>query len=192
MADMCIAPDGQRPFSFGLEPRTLAFVATTLACTPFALIILGPFLVGLVGRCIGWVLLKKTEGRRSLLVGLMNDDNKKSAEQSTENTSAASSSSEEWEKVQSPDTKATTTEKSSQQDWDGIIGFFHPFWYAIKVDTHIVYIMLILDFCLAMLEVVVNAFFGLLSEQHRLAGPMQSVPSIQEIMKLPKRRSYHV
>lgn len=130
MADMCTAPDGQRPFSFGLEPRTLAFVATGLACTPFALIILGPVLVGLVGRCLGWVLLKKTEGRRALLVGLMNEDNKKSIDQSADNTSAASSSSEEWEKVQPPGTKAKGSSDSKQQDWDGIIGFFHPFWYV--------------------------------------------------------------
>lgn len=126
MSDTCVAPDGTRPFSFGMEPRTLIFVATGIACMPLTILILGPLLFRFVGKTIGWALIKKTEGRRALLVSLMDEDNKKSGDKSP--SSKSSSSSDEWEKVQSP--AADLDKKITNPDWDGIIGFFHPFCNA--------------------------------------------------------------
>lgn len=78
-------------------------------------------------------MLKKTEGRKALLISLMNEDNAKSQDQISE---SKSSSSDEWEKVQKEDSGKTSPLNDKQKDWDGIIGFFHPFWYASFRVSH--------------------------------------------------------
>lgn len=72
-------------------------------------------------------MLKKTEGRKALLVSLMDEDNAKSQDQMSE---SKSNSSEEWEKIQKDDFGKASPLNDKRKDWDGIIGFFHPFWYV--------------------------------------------------------------
>lgn len=127
MPGTCGDPGFDGPFSFGLAPRTLILVTVLIGCTPFFVIILAPFLIQLFGRFLGWILLKKTDGRRALLVSLMDEENAKSTEPSSD---SKSSSSEEWEKVSKEDGGVTPAVSGSgkSKDFDGIIGFFHPFW----------------------------------------------------------------
>ena len=84
----------------------IAAPATTFYCARRLLTWFGIFL--------GWTLRKKTEGRRSLLMSLMNDDNETARRK---NSNGASSS-----------TTSKTEPEGLDSDWDGAIGFFHPFW----------------------------------------------------------------
>ncbi|OAQ73307.1 alpha-1,2-mannosyltransferase alg-11 [Pochonia chlamydosporia 170] len=129
MADTCTTPAGGKPFSFGLEPKTLAIAATLLASSPFFLVVFVPIIVRRIGRFLGFTLRKKTDGRRAQLLSVMDQEDQ---EYWKENPKLKTSSSGEWEAVQTTgtDLKATTKDGKPQKDWDGIIGFFHPFCNA--------------------------------------------------------------
>lgn len=191
MSDTCSSEAGGRPFSFGLDPQTLTIVATVVACTPFLIIILGPILLRRVGALVGWAILKKTEGRRALLVSLMDEENSKTTPES--NADSKISSSDGWEKIQasSNEVKANPSE-AKHKDWDGIIGFFHPFWYVIyagKLSSNFGFTnSFFVDS--AMLVVVVNEYYGPRLEQHRLDGHEPNVWFIQEITKLQKMKYF--
>ncbi|CAG9944176.1 unnamed protein product [Clonostachys rosea f. rosea IK726] len=86
---------------------------------PFLIAFVGPKLVRLLGAGLGWILKKKTEGRRALLLSLMNDSDAKLAGQTKDQETA---------KEKGPG--ATKGASESQNEWDGIIGFFHPFCNA--------------------------------------------------------------
>ncbi|CAG9979209.1 unnamed protein product [Clonostachys byssicola] len=86
---------------------------------PFLIAFVGPKLVRLLGAGLGWILKKKTEGRRALLLSLMNDSDAKLAEQTKDQETA---------KEKGPG--ATKGASESQNEWDGIVGFFHPFCNA--------------------------------------------------------------
>ena len=94
--------------------RIVVTVAVSFA--PFLIAMAVPRLLRLLGHSLGWYLRKKTEGRRSLLISLMNEEASKSQEKNLE---TKSTSSGEWQNVQKQDV---------DPDWAGIVGFFHPFW----------------------------------------------------------------
>lgn len=99
-------------FSFlGLKTST---VVSVFAVLPLLIIFLAPILVSRLGRFLGFTLRKKTEGRRLQLVAFMNEED------------------EAYRKANSGPEKASLgEEKASGQtvdNWDGVIGFFHPFW----------------------------------------------------------------
>jgi alpha-1,2-mannosyltransferase len=82
---------------------------------------------------ISWTLRKKTEGRKQQLMQLMTEEDKNEPK---------SSSSEEWEKVPSSEELKEKPSKSKfdkkwNRSWDGIVGFFHPFWYVLLLRTAI-------------------------------------------------------
>lgn len=127
MADTCTTPTGGKPFSFGLEPKTLVIVVTVLSTLPLLVVVFGPIVANRIGRFWGFTLRKRTEGRRAQLLSVMNEED---AKYQKENPGLKTSSSEEWEAVKAADLKTTTKDGKSQKDWDGVIGFFHPFWYV--------------------------------------------------------------
>lgn len=123
--------DSYRDYAADAAQRSLLFLLKALITTfvlfaPFLIAVLGPRLVAAAGRSLGWTLKKKTDGRRSHLINLMDEENKKSNEKDIE--SKSSSSSGEWQKVQQTDLGATNGAEKADQEWDGIVGFFHPFW----------------------------------------------------------------
>lgn len=134
----CAVPshDGT-PFSFGMESKTLAFTAIAIACTPFALLICWnfflPFLFRIfsrtVGSTLGWYLRKSTEGRRALIIRTTTENEAKFRESKTteEDGSSISSDNESWENI---DGSMVGTSNNGDRDWDGIVGFFHPFCNA--------------------------------------------------------------
>lgn len=93
-----------------METGALVFTAIAVVFTPFAALILWNYVLPLllrifsstVGAVAGFYLLKKTEGRRALIHQL------------------TATLEEESKPV------GTT----SSDDWDGIVGFFHPFCNA--------------------------------------------------------------
>lgn len=91
-----------------------------------------PLLWRTAGSLLGWYLRKKTEGRRCHILELVESDEKEYRENRSNRTRTSGDNGEdgEWEKV---DTYTTGTSKNgdkggSDDDWDGIVGFFHPFW----------------------------------------------------------------
>ena len=76
------------------------------AFLPFIVIFGLPHIASLFGSFLGWTLKKKTEGRKAQLTALMSEEG---GSKGTPNTTSA---------------KAT----GKGDDFDGIIGFFHPFW----------------------------------------------------------------
>lgn len=125
MADTT-APSGGRPFPFNLGSRNLAITATVIATMPILFVFVLPKFLTLVGSVLGWTLRKKTDGRRGHLVTLMNDDDKTYWEQHGESKDSASI--EELKSAKAFEAGASKAPQNTNKDWDGIVGFFHPFW----------------------------------------------------------------
>ncbi|KAK2047414.1 glycosyl transferase group 1 [Colletotrichum somersetense] len=135
MPETCSAPSGQKPFSFGLDPWTLAYVVVPIiAISPLATFVMFPYIMRGLGSLLGLYLRKKTEGRRAQLLELMNAEQESFAQTSRK---AASGSKDN---VQA---QASGSAEKSDADWTGVVGFFHPFcnaggggervlWAAIK------------------------------------------------------------
>lgn len=88
---------------------TLIGASVFLALSSVTLV--APILLQTIGKLLGWHLRRRTESRRAFLVEEARKGNTKSTKGS--NSSGAN--------------PRKTTEPSNC-DWDGIIGFFHPFW----------------------------------------------------------------
>ncbi len=115
-------PGGRRSAS----PWNVVIATVFLSMVPWMLFLGVPFAWRLFGRFVGFLFRKKTEGRRSVLVSAMDEENEKSAQEHAERKS---SSSDEWEKVSGGAEDAVADKlKDKTKNWDGIIGFFHPFW----------------------------------------------------------------
>jgi hypothetical protein len=99
----------------------LWLLAIALASIPYVLLILPPP-IQFLGRSFGSYLKERGAPRRKLLVDAVAAETKKHEEQRGQ-------LDEEWEKVE----KARSSDDGQQTkdgDWDGIVGFFHPFWYV--------------------------------------------------------------
>ena len=84
-----------------------------------------PLLWRAAGSLLGWYLRKKTDGRRRHIVELVESDEKEYRESGNNNTTSTSG--------ENVDDHTTGTSKDgnsggSDNDWNGIVGFFHPFW----------------------------------------------------------------
>jgi alpha-1,2-mannosyltransferase len=91
----------------------MAIFVTFVATSPLILLFVFP----LIASGIGWILRVKTDGTRKHLVSLMDEEHKKYLQQRPESGSTTNDSLD-----------ANGNLKASK-DWDGVVGFFHPFWY---------------------------------------------------------------
>lgn len=109
-----------------MDLKTLAVLGISIAAAaPFAWIILFPFIWRAVGSALGWYLRKKTEGRRALILKVMNEDVKNYRQKSPEHKE---SDDEDWEKLGASGIGSSKNGDKADKEWDGIVGFFHPFW----------------------------------------------------------------
>lgn len=92
-----------------------------VAFAPLLTVFVVPRLIRAVGLFLGWTLTKKTEGRKAHLLALMDEENAKALGGEKE-LETNSTSSGEWQSVQDP------ASEGKSASFDGIIGFFHPFW----------------------------------------------------------------
>ncbi|OHE97604.1 alpha-1,2-mannosyltransferase alg-11 [Colletotrichum orchidophilum] len=135
MPETCTAPSGQKPFSFGLDPWTLAYVVVPIiAFTPIATFIIFPLVIKGIGSLLGWYLRKKTEGRRAQLLELKTAEQQKFTQTAQQNSGGGKNIAQ---------TKASGSAEKKDAEWTGVVGFFHPFcnaggggervlWAAIK------------------------------------------------------------
>jgi len=94
---------------------TKAVLTLILGFAPFLAVFVAPRLVRIVARSMGWTLKKKTEGRRAQLLSLMAEDQEKRH---------AGHSAGSIGKVND------AGNSGPPNDWNGVVGFFHPFCNA--------------------------------------------------------------
>ncbi|KAF2759606.1 UDP-Glycosyltransferase/glycogen phosphorylase [Pseudovirgaria hyperparasitica] len=78
-------------------------------------------------RLLGFALIKGSQGRRELLTTRTELDKEN---QGPSTHSPGSSEQEEWEKAETHDSGRPKHDVKTDKDWEGIIGFFHPFCNA--------------------------------------------------------------
>ena len=115
------ASDGAPAFSWKFTLTMLTLLVS------FVFLEVTPRILRAIGLVAGWTLRKKTDGRRTLLVNLMDKEYQKLAESSPD---SKSTSSGEWEKVQGGDVGKIKELGKGDREWSGIVGFFHPFCNA--------------------------------------------------------------
>lgn len=155
----------------------LIFLLVGLFVIPFTALILGPRIVQAAGQIIGWYLRRKTDGRRSQILERVQEEEK------TLEAKGGRRDSDEWENVESYTVGSSQNGEKADIEWAGIVGFFHPFWYA--PTTHRMPFLTLI----ATLVVAEKEFFGQQYELHRNAGPMRHVSFTLEITTLTRNKS---
>lgn len=87
------------------------------------LMILGPKLLFRVGSTFGYYLRKKTAGRKAQILELVEAEEKEFQEEGGEPRD-----SDEWENVEAYAVGSAKNGEKADKEWDGVVGFFHPFW----------------------------------------------------------------
>jgi alpha-1,2-mannosyltransferase len=125
MDETCTAADGSDMYTFGLTPNRVMILMGFLGLAPLAIILGGPKLVRYLGSLIGQYVHSKTAGRKKYILGQVESDRKAFFEAQKD----VRRDSDEWENVEAYAKGAAKSEgEKGDEDWDGIVGFFHPFW----------------------------------------------------------------
>jgi alpha-1,2-mannosyltransferase len=90
--------------------------------------LLVPRLIGIVGRIIGFYLRRKTAGRRAQILERVEEEQALLA-----GGRKRRYSDDDWENVESYEVGTAGNGETAAKDWDGIVGFFHPFWCVFAV-----------------------------------------------------------
>ena len=97
----------------------------TLLSSVSLLAFLLPSLVRFVLRAVGASTRSRTSPRRELL---LERANKEEAELVPGHKDGSKTGSDEdWEKIESSPASSSNGDRAADQ-WEGVIGFFHPFW----------------------------------------------------------------
>jgi alpha-1,2-mannosyltransferase len=112
-----------------MDFKSLGVLAVSaIALTPFAWLFLFPFVWTTVGSVLGWYLRRKTEGRRARILEVMDGDLKAYREKKRQHDKE--SDDDDWESLDSVAAGSSKNGDKADKDWDGIVGFFHPFCNA--------------------------------------------------------------
>jgi alpha-1,2-mannosyltransferase len=85
----------------------------------------------LLARTVGWYIRQKTSARRDLLLSKATVRVEKSGIQLPKiNTPDEEDDEEDWEKVESYVAGSVPNGGKSDENWTGVVGFFHPFCNA--------------------------------------------------------------
>ena len=101
---------------------SLLLLSTVLVLTAVYFI---PFLGHRLGRTLGWYIRRRTSDRRAHLLTRAASDEEEHAEQLRHPKAVED---EDWETVESHAAGSAKNGGKAEEDWEGIIGFFHPFW----------------------------------------------------------------
>jgi alpha-1,2-mannosyltransferase len=122
-----MAPDGTPMTTLGFKPNTRnMFIILAIACTPLTIMLLGPKIILRIGSWFGFYLRKKTAGRKAQILDLVEAEEKEFLEEGGERRD-----SDEWENVEAYAVGSAKNGEKADKEWDGIVGFFHPFWYVM-------------------------------------------------------------
>ncbi|KAL4741743.1 hypothetical protein BDV11DRAFT_52819 [Aspergillus similis] len=114
----------------------ISVIALLAACVLLPQFPLG--LLRIVLRGVGWVIRKRTQARREVILSRVraDEDELLSKQSKVASASATSADDEDWEKVDSSSGDSSSapashnSRHSGADEWTGIIGFFHPFCNA--------------------------------------------------------------
>jgi alpha-1,2-mannosyltransferase len=119
-----MTPDGTPMVTFGLSANwTSLLIILAIACTPLTILLLGPKIILRIGSTFGYYLRKKTTGRKAQILELVEAEEKGFKEEGGERRD-----SDEWESVEAYAVGSAKNGEKADKEWDGIVGFFHPFW----------------------------------------------------------------
>jgi alpha-1,2-mannosyltransferase len=103
------------------------FLCSLIGLVPFVGIALAPTLISALCKPVGWYLRQKTAGRKEQIIERVDED-----EKAFEITAGErSGGDEDWENVEAYTVGSAENGKKADAEWDGIVGFFHPFWCAL-------------------------------------------------------------
>ena len=108
----------------------LEFVAAFLLVLISACVFLTPRVFQLCGQILGWQLRSRTKQRRELLLARVATERQIWEDKLV---TASTTLDDEWEKVDRSRSQSLLNGDSSKKAdaaWNGLIGFFHPFWYV--------------------------------------------------------------
>lgn len=132
----CAAPDGNSVWTLGMSSKNFALVVISiLGFLPLGTILLGPKLVFSIGGWLGGYLRKKTEGRRGQILELVEKDELAWVEG---NKKGERRDSDEWENVEGLAGGKGGKGVKIGSEFDGVVAFFHPFWYVQLVIRRLV------------------------------------------------------
>ena len=133
-----------------------------------------------IGQAIGIYLRRRSEDRKAAILDRVRGED--SIYRGKERGSPKSDD-EDWEKVEQHLAGSATPEGKAEDEWDGIVGFFHPFWWVSSFST----IWGVDIECIIVMPVeVVKESSGLRSKLRKDAGLRLYVLYIQVIM-MPQR-----
>ena len=87
-------------------------------------LLLSPLLLRSLGQAVGRYLQKRTHARRSLVLSRAEKEEKDYASKLKSDATVE----EDWETVEGYAAATAKNGKKADQDWEGLVGFFHPFW----------------------------------------------------------------
>lgn len=164
-----------------------------LAVTAIFLPQLSGNLLGLVFRGVGWLIRRRTRSRREYVIARARSEEEEHRaprpKASSNSLARGQAEDEDWEKVDSSGPGGVNTTSSSDSDasgddeWDGIIGFFHPFWYGRPVINTFYFLTSLLTTFTVMRAEAANECFGRQCAQHKSAGPRLFARSTLETMR---------
>ena len=109
-------------YTFGLSKSVAIFLTLFVACIPITTFFLGPRLLFYIGGVFGSYLRKKTAGRKAQILELVENEEKEYGKDRRD--------SDEWEEVEAYAAQSAKNGEAADREWDGVVGFFHPFWYV--------------------------------------------------------------
>jgi alpha-1,2-mannosyltransferase len=131
MPETCRAPDGSQPYTLGMTKSRTILVAFVLGFLPLVVVLLGRKLMFGLGNSLGFYLRNKTAGRKAQVLEATLQEEEEWEKSGREKEKARGRrDSDEWESVDAYAVGSAKNGEKADQEWDGIVGFFHPFWYA--------------------------------------------------------------
>jgi alpha-1,2-mannosyltransferase len=131
----CKAPSGEAAYwsPFGLSPTSVAFiVAPAIAFIPMFVLFGIPAIWRAWGAMLGTYLRHKTDGRRAQLLEVMAHDEEKYIAKGEEHEDSGEKGKKDiWKKIEASIVEKLPKGDKADKEWSGIVGFFHPFWYAL-------------------------------------------------------------
>ncbi len=102
-------------------PLVVAFTVLVLSAALFAV----PTAIRAGGRLVGWRLQQSTQDRRDLVFRRVRAEQKATGGPKIKTDHH---DDDEWEQVEKSTTGIRKDGEVADENWEGVIGFFHPFW----------------------------------------------------------------
>ena len=128
--------------------------------------ILLPRVFHMLAELLGRRLRRSSTTRRDLLLARVAAETKSFEAEHREKTKE----DDDWEKIVPSQVGSAVNGGTADAEWSGIVGFFHPFWYALKSTT----VVCVADTATATQEAAASESCGQPSEPPRSAGRMLS------------------